>query len=87
VTGKEPPFLLFHAKKDISGLGKMACDFHKELKKKGVPVECHEIPDRTHTTILFQMMFFEKDPVNQKIMDFIGRNTAKAEESVLAREK
>ncbi len=73
INGKEPPFLILYAEKDFPGCGKMSQDLCSALKEKNIPVECKEIKDRNHVTIMFKLMMSEADPTTQELLEFIAK--------------
>jgi acetyl esterase/lipase len=68
-----PPFLLFHAERELPLLADMARDFGAALKKAGNDAEVVRVAGRNHNSVLFWATSSD-DPVNQAIMKFVARH-------------
>ncbi|MCY2940166.1 MAG: alpha/beta hydrolase [Planctomycetota bacterium] len=75
ISGKEPPFIIIYAEKDLPGCEKMSHDFCDALKSKKVEAECIKIKDRNHVSIMFKLMMSETDPTTQALLKFISKHS------------
>jgi len=75
ISGKEPPFIIIYAEKDLPGCEKMSHDFCDALKSKKVEAECMEIKDRNHVSIMFKLMMSETDATTQALLKFISKHS------------
>jgi arylformamidase len=73
VSGKEPPFLILYADKDIRMLDKSAERMHAALLKAKDEAAILEIKDRTHLTIITSLPN-DGDPATKAILDFIDKH-------------
>lgn len=73
VDEEQPPFLITYAEFDLITLNDQAEDLAAKLLEHGSDVEIHEIPLRTHTTILFRIGS-ENDQTSNMIIDYMDGN-------------
>ena len=74
VTGSEPPFQILFASNDYPTCDDKSKKFADRLAQNGVPVECREIQERGHITIMLWLMMWETDPTTQTMLRFIARH-------------
>jgi len=66
--------LLLYADRDLPMLGKMSEDLKDELKRARCEVTCKKIDQRTHYTIMGEMVK-ENDPARLAILEFVSKQT------------
>jgi acetyl esterase/lipase len=74
VKGKEPPFLVIYADKDMAMLDKSAERMHAALQKAKDEASILQVKDRTHVSIIVRIAN-EDDPAAKAILDFIANHT------------
>lgn len=74
VNGRHPPFLLLYAEHDLPFLGRMAEQMNDKLKKAGGDVQCKEMKNRNHYSIIVELAS-DGDPTRQQIFDFIAKHS------------
>jgi len=71
ITGREPPFLLLYASRDIPGCDRKSREMCEKLVQKGADADVREIPGRDHITVILRPMFSDRDPLVQEILEFV----------------
>jgi len=75
VSGKEPPFLILYADKDLPTIDLVSESFADALKKKKVETSCVKIKDRDHISIITKLSTNEADPCTQAMLEFVARHS------------
>jgi acetyl esterase/lipase len=75
VTGKEPPFLILYADKDIPTLPVMAEQLCKSLKKEKVEAGLVVMKDRNHIDSIMRLSANEDDPATQTMLQFVAKHS------------
>jgi acetyl esterase/lipase/peroxiredoxin len=75
VRGKEPPFLVLYADKDLATIPAMSDELVAALKKKKVDVTCVVMKDRNHIDSIMKLAANEDDPGTQAMLAFIAEHS------------
>jgi acetyl esterase/lipase len=75
VSGKEPPFLITYADKDLPTIDLMSEQLAAALRKKKVDTTCVKIKDRDHFSIIIRLAGSEADPLAQQMLEFIAKHS------------
>lgn len=74
-SGDEPPFMILYADNDMPRCDVMSERMAAALKSKNIEVDCLEVPNRNHLTIIFQPMLGDRDTTVQVMLRFIARHS------------
>jgi acetyl esterase/lipase/peroxiredoxin len=75
VSGKEPPFLILYADKDLPTLPAMAKQLHEALKEQKVESSLVVMKDRNHIDSIMKLAAREDDPATQEVLQFIAKHS------------
>jgi acetyl esterase/lipase len=74
VQGKLPPFLICYAEHDLLTLGSMARRFHEEIQKNKGEANIYMAANRSHVSIINELMSNPADPCRGVMLDFIQKS-------------
>jgi acetyl esterase/lipase len=75
VSGKEPPFLILYADKDLPTIDLMSKQLCEELKKEKVEAALVIMKDRDHINSIMRLASHEDDPATQAMLQFIAKHS------------
>jgi acetyl esterase/lipase len=75
VSGKEPPFLILYADKDMPTIDLMSEQLQKALTKEKVEANCVVMKDRNHIDSIMKLAANEDDPATQAMLEFIAKHS------------